>query len=153
MKIQLVTTNKMNSMKGHNVGGVYSEYTNSIFVAKAGSADDVVFAHELAHAFSARRNSQGQEKVNLFPGYALLNANDWAYGVFFGKYDYFARTWTPDGEGWTPYARGEGTYGPALPYEDFAETAAHTVLHDSKVILGSTRYKYMLALMPGLWQK
>ncbi len=109
MTIGLLTANKMTElMKGErNVGGKYNEAANTIYLAQAGSADAVTFAHELAHAFSARRNSFGQQKVNLFPGQAPLNGNDWGYGALFGEYDYRARTWAPDGGGWTAYASGK----------------------------------------------
>jgi RHS repeat-associated protein len=155
MKIGLLTTNKMAELYGgsRNVGGKYNVADNTIYLAQAGSANAVTFAHELAHAFNARRNLFGRLTTNLFPGYAPLNFNDWIYGMQFGEYNYAAKTWTPDGGGWTDYAIGKDDFAPALPYEDFAETAAHSVLHTSKVVPNSARYAYMLALMPGLSQK
>jgi hypothetical protein len=107
----------------------------------------VDFAHELAH----RWERHGDSILGQVPSYRTLRFTL----KFYAGYASTTDTWAADGSGWTRIARGkDGHYSGARPEEDFAETASHVVMQTqiAQQYQDSERYRFMIALMPGLQQ-
>lgn len=133
--------------------GMYDYDSNEILVAgtEEGSIDMRLFAHELAHAWE--RHDYDKDTGQWYWGGKFPSFRTTWFALAFGRFNSAPigkGGWIGDGNGWSSYARGVLDGDVTKPWEDFAETAAHIVANTDIVRKDSARYRFMIALMPGL---